>query len=1271
MDDIKPKGIELPVVAASICAHLLSLAIPLALLQTYDRLLPNQSYATTAVLAIGVTVAILLEAALRYCRAVLFARAGAAVESKMILRVFSHILHANGNAVHKLGAPELSDALRAIGQAREHWTGSAAASLHELPFVLLYIGLIGYLASWLALIPLALVILGFAAALLISRRARRPQANAAVSQEDRRRITWGIFSSIVLIKAMAAETLLTRRYREIVARNMDAANHIENLEALIRENGGLLAQLSTIAVVTCGAFMVIDGNLTTGGLAACTILSGRSISPALAAFSYLARRGHRNEAERKVSQVLSLPLAPLWSGPGGQLPFLGGTIDISGDVIDSGTVSIKPGSFVRVEAENALTRTSFLEGIAQLDDSLGLNIHFDGQPVSAFDPVSVQHSIVLASGRTEMVAGTLLDNLTLFSPQYNADAIRLVDQLGMNTFVAALRRGVMTTIGPSGPDNISPGIAVRIGLARALARHPAVLCLDEVGGALDLDGIRRLTDALKSLKGHTTVFLASANPTLAQLADVTIALKAPDAGLETRSPASSPASSVLPASVVPHLPSQREAQGWSETVWLDRLAEVVGVERQSRSPIAAALPAMLVALGWPGTGRTLAALLPPPEVSMSLRDLEDLLEDLGFRTSRVAPRGNASDTARLRAGSLLQQATGVAVYLGQPEGKDRWLIDGLPGSLQLTPKDTILSVEPNLQYRPVDDARPGWFRSLFERLRTQLFALFVMSLVINVLALPLPLYTLVVYGSVIPSGTTTAIWGLSAFASVAVIGAWLLRVARQTVLSSLGTWAGTRIGEATMRKMLSLPLDTTMKLGIQNNILRMRSFESARQFLSGPGGIHMIDYPFVVIFLVTIGLMGGWLVFVPLISLLLFVALAYPTADYVSSKASLAGVAASHLDEQAGGALMGINSFYRVGGGSQWLMLLNDYARESANRNADYAIAIAQAQTTGAALSELTVLATLCIGILLVFSGEMAASALVAAMILIWRIVVPAQEAFGSLIRVRQVGSSVGQVDQLMATPTERASVEIASPADISSATITVERLYYRPDSEQEPALNGVSFTVTAGARVSIVGPNASGKTALLECLAGIRQGQSGRILVNGRDIRQFDLQEYRAWVGYVPQVVPALPASVRDYLRLRIPSLEDRDALPWFEHVLGAGWSDLPPFASNGGIPLLDMQLNPLSEDHVELKRRQLVTFVSATMGSPAVLLLDGVGLQADPLWDTRIESYLDSIRGRTTVIWAPYTTAHMQKSDQLVILERGNIRYTGPTSQPQAAAE
>ena len=721
-----------------------------------------------------------------------------------------------------------------------------------------------------------------------------------------------------------------------------------------------------------------------------------------------------------------------------------------------------------------------------------------------------------------------------------------------------------------------------------------------------------------------------------------------------------------PITKPPPVSPQRSAN-WSEAVWLDHLKAVVGPQRKANSPVAAALPSLLVALGWPGTARSLAALLPPPEVPLSMAGLEQLLSDLGFRVHHIPARGTAADTMHLRAGSIVAHAGAVAIYLGQPHGKDSWLVaDRVQAEFAPAAGDTIMAIEPDLSFHPVDEPRPRWFRGLFERVRDELFALFAMSTFINIAALAVSLYVMLVYSVVIPSGAAGSVWWVALFAAVVILGGWALRIGRHVAMSRMSGWIGTRIGEAAMRKMLSFPLDVSAKFGVQNNVIRMRSFESARQFLGGMGGGYLIDYPFVVIFLLAIALMGGWLVFVPIIGLAIYALLALPTADYVASKSTAAGVASGRLEEMTGAALIGINAFHHAGSGSQWLNRFADVAREAAARNRDYAIAVARAQAIGQALTEFTVLATMCVGIVLVLERLMDAGALVATMMLIWRITTPAQQAFGSLVRLRSVYNSVAQIDQLMMTPAERPGVDIASPCGITSATLTVERLYYRPDADQEAALNGVSFTVPVGARVAVVGPNAGGKTALLECLAGLRRPQSGRVLVNGRDIRQFDATEYRAWIGYVPQVVPALPISVRGYLRLRLPALTDRDALDAFRRILGQDWTEIPEFACSAD-KVLDRQLNPFDEDHAELKLRYIVAFVAATLGNPAILLLDGTGVSGDPLWD-RIERYLDSIRGRTTVIWSPNSTARMQGSDQMVIIERGSVLYAGPAARPAA---
>jgi ATP-binding cassette, subfamily C, bacterial LapB len=530
-DVTKPSGVTSLGIAASTAIHVLSLAIPLALFQTYDRILPNQSYGTTFVLAVGVIIAIFLEAVLRYGRAVLFAYVGAAFESRGTVQLFERVMRADGRAFHRLTMPVLTDALRAVWQVRDYWSGNAATALHELPFAIIYIALIAYIASWLALIPLALTVAAAVIALAVFRSTTAAIQEAEDVEMQRRNLGWGIFLGLVEAKAMAAETLLARRYHDAVARTMNAAARVENREALIAENGSLLAQLATIGVVTAGAFMVISGGLTTGGLAACTLLAGRSIGPTMSAFGYLSRHNQRQEAESRVSRVLSLPPAPVWaeSATGERRLFAGGAVMLSGQALPDRTVSIPQGTFVHVDSADSLLATALLRTVARLDDWLGLTVMFDGKPSTVYNPYSVRRGITKASSRGEIIRGSLLDNLTLFSPQYEPGAIQLAERLGLSAFVDGLRQGYMTPVGSGAADIISPGVSARIGVIRAMVRQPFVLCLDQVDSFLDLDGTKRLVELLMELKGHTTVFLVSAAPAIIELADRKLRVAAPSA----------------------------------------------------------------------------------------------------------------------------------------------------------------------------------------------------------------------------------------------------------------------------------------------------------------------------------------------------------------------------------------------------------------------------------------------------------------------------------------------------------------------------------------------------------------------------------------------------------------------------------------------------------------------------------------------------------------------------------------------------------------------
>lgn len=187
-----------------------------------------------------------------------------------------------------------------------------------------------------------------------------------------------------------------------------------------------------------------------------------------------------------------------------------------------GSVTIPQGTFVHFDVPNSPVGTMTLRTVMRLEDSLGLSVTFDGSPVDAYDPQSFRERVTKASSGAELIRGSLLDNLTLFSSNYDAAAIQLSERLGLSAFVDGLRQGLMTPVGSGGAEIVSPGIAARIGLVRALVSDPLILCLDNADGPLDLDGVARLHKLLKDLKGRTTVLIVSSNPTLLQLADMKV-----------------------------------------------------------------------------------------------------------------------------------------------------------------------------------------------------------------------------------------------------------------------------------------------------------------------------------------------------------------------------------------------------------------------------------------------------------------------------------------------------------------------------------------------------------------------------------------------------------------------------------------------------------------------------------------------------------------------------------------------------------------------------
>ena len=510
----------------SLVSHLLGLALPLAMLQIYDRILPSQSFGTATFLVGGVAVAIILDAILRYGRQALFANIGAGYEARATVTALNRLQHADIEATEARGTAAISGALRAIGQVRDFWSGQAGVALYEAPFVVIYIALIGYIGGWLAVIPICLFIVSLGFAALWNKRILQATKDVEQLSNQRRDFTWSMFSALDYLKAIGSEASLGAMWRRINARFMSRSAELEVRMSWIRENATAIGQLSTALIVAFGAVQVLNGQMTTGMLAACTMLAGRSIGPAMASLGHWSQLSRIREAEARVNDLLDLPLntalAPSASHAGPRIEQ--GRIQIKAPSLLGQPLDIRAGEIVHLNAPDAPTTSRLLSAVAGLSNDAGIDVIVDGHAQSEFSSAEYREAVMLVTGSLALVPGTILNNLTLYDPRYNANVHDFAEALGLQAYIDKLRNGILTEVGPGTAEHLDEGIYQRIAIIRALVRKPRILLLDHAASGIDLDGIKRLVDVLNGLRGETTVLLASYDETLADVCDRSVDL---------------------------------------------------------------------------------------------------------------------------------------------------------------------------------------------------------------------------------------------------------------------------------------------------------------------------------------------------------------------------------------------------------------------------------------------------------------------------------------------------------------------------------------------------------------------------------------------------------------------------------------------------------------------------------------------------------------------------------------------------------------------------
>ncbi|MGB3620369.1 MAG: ABC transporter transmembrane domain-containing protein [Ketobacter sp.] len=522
-------GIKPEIVFASFVINLLSLALPIVILQLYDRIIPQQAVQTLIALMVGLLVVCLFDTTLKICRSVVMDRLGADFELTTTLLLMERILHSDLSAFEESRHSEYLDKFKSIERVREIQFGQNILSIFDLPFVVIFFVMIWVFAGYLVLIPMVLFFVFIAFFLFASKSLHDAILKRDGLFEKRHNFLIEVLQGMQTLKPLAMESQMLRRHERMAAETSGTLFRLAYINNLIQSATSSFSQIVIIAFVTVGAVYAVNGDLSIGALAAGSMLSGRILQPATRVLSFWMQWQTAKVSESKIIHLLNLPQEPNEKSERGVR--LSGNIELLnvcfhykgeelGNTLENLSLTIEENKFITITGENGCGKSTLVKLLLGIVDPQRGDVRYDDRSVTELNKQSLRNQIGVVPQRGMIFAGTILDNLTGFRKgEAVTQALDYAHLLGLNEDLTYMPNGLETEVDSSAANNMPEGLRQRIVMVRALIGNPKILILDDANTGYDKENFSRLFEYLKTVKGRKTIILITQHPALMSLSD--------------------------------------------------------------------------------------------------------------------------------------------------------------------------------------------------------------------------------------------------------------------------------------------------------------------------------------------------------------------------------------------------------------------------------------------------------------------------------------------------------------------------------------------------------------------------------------------------------------------------------------------------------------------------------------------------------------------------------------------------------------------------------
>jgi ATP-binding cassette subfamily C protein LapB len=515
------KSAFLDAISATTLVSIIGLVSAMYTMQVYDRVVPTKGYDTLIVLTVGMAVAILLELLLKEVRAHIVERACKAIDQELSSVFFAKALNIRLDARPRTVGTFASQ-IRHFESVRAFMTSSTLFGLADVPFALVFVGVIAMISPAVALVPLVVVPLAIAVGLSFRKPIEKYTSMHMEESNRKNGILIEAIDGIESIKASNGEWKLLDRWRQLVATIAQSELKMRLLSTLSGGISQLLQQVSYVGMVVVGAYSITQGNLTMGGLIACTIISGRALNPLAQIPGLIVQWKHAQIALKGLDAIMALPgernpdvrlVVP--ERCEGLLEFDKVLFAYSKEraALEVPSIQIKPGERIAILGTVGSGKSTLVKVMSGLYKPTQGTVYLDKIDITHLAPEFVREHIGYLPQDVRLFQGTLRDNLILGLPlPSDSQILKAASMTGLDQIIQQHPKGLGLEI-TEGGKGLSGGQRQLVGLTRLLLAQPRIMLLDEPTASMDAQTeIRVMTHLFEEIKADSTLVIVTHKP---------------------------------------------------------------------------------------------------------------------------------------------------------------------------------------------------------------------------------------------------------------------------------------------------------------------------------------------------------------------------------------------------------------------------------------------------------------------------------------------------------------------------------------------------------------------------------------------------------------------------------------------------------------------------------------------------------------------------------------------------------------------------------------